>query len=115
MRPPGPGFTDANLRNPTATPAPHRTTTNADERTVILFARSLAKSLVLTRLPEFAQPFLRPYIDAADRLLQRFQKVKLFLSSSLATARPVLVVKQTNPRGRDRTSNQLPRSKTNEG
>jgi hypothetical protein len=85
--------------------------------TVILLARSLAKTLVLTRLPEFAQPFIKPYIAAADRLLQRFQKVKLFqpLSSGLATARTVLVVKQTNPRGRDRTSNQLPRSKTNEG
>ena len=83
---------------------------------MILFARSLAKSLVRTRLPEFAQPFVKPYLAAADRLLQRFQKVKLFqpLASCLRAARPVLVVKQTNPRGRDRTSNQLPRSKTNE-
>lgn len=84
---------------------------------MILFARNLAKSLVFTRLPEFAQPFIKPYVAAADRLVQRFQKVKLFqpMVSSLAAARPVLVVKQTNPRGRDRTSNQLPRSKTNEG
>lgn len=82
---------------------------------MILFALSLARTLVLTRLPEFAQPYLKPYIDAADRLLQRVQKVKVLLSSCLASARPVLVVKQTNPRGRDRTSNQLPRSKTNEG
>jgi len=84
---------------------------------VILFARNLAKSLVRTRLPEFAHPFIKPYIAAADRLLQRVQKVKLFqpLTSCLAATRPVLIVKQTNPRGRDRTSNQLPRSKTNEG
>ncbi len=80
---------------------------------MILFARSLAKSLVLPRLPEFAQP----YVAAADRLLLRFQKVKLFqpLSSCFAMARPLLVVKRSNPRARDRTSNQLPRSKTNEG
>lgn len=78
-----------------------------------LLARSLAKSLLLTRLPELAQP----YVFAADRLLQRFQKVKLFqpMSACFATARPVLVAKRSNPRGRDRTSNQLPRSKTNEG
>lgn len=84
---------------------------------MILFARSLAKSLVFTRLPEFAQPYIKPYVAAADRLVQRFQKVKLFqpLASCLTTTRPALVVKQTNPRGRDRTSNQLPRSKTNEG
>lgn len=78
-----------------------------------LLARTLAKSLLLTRLPELAHP----YVKAADRLLQRVQKVKLFqpLSACLATARPVLVAKRSNPRGRDRTSNQLPRSKTNEG
>lgn len=80
---------------------------------MILLARNLAKTLVVTRLPEFALP----YVAAADRLLARVQKVKLFqpLSSCLAAARPALVVKRSNPRGRDRTSNQLPRSKTQEG
>lgn len=80
---------------------------------MILLARNLAKSLVVTRLPEFALP----YVAAADRLLARVQKVKLFqsLSSCLAATRPALAVKRSNPRGRDRTSNQLPRSKTQEG
>ena len=81
---------------------------------LFLLARTLARTLVMIRLPEFAQP----YVEAADRLLQRVQKVKVFqptVSPCVSMARPVLVVKRSNPRGRDRTSNQLPRSKTHEG
>lgn len=79
---------------------------------MILIARNFAKTFVLTRLPEF----LQPAVAMADRLIQRFQKVKLFQAvSRLALSRPILQVKRANPRGRGRTPKQLPRSKTAEG
>lgn len=79
---------------------------------MILVATNFAKSLVLTRLPEF----LQPAVALADRLIQRFQKVKILQSvSCLAQTRPLLVVKRANPHGRVRAHKQLPRSKTAEG
>jgi hypothetical protein len=79
---------------------------------VILVATNFAKSLVLTRLPEF----LQPAVEMADRLIQRFQKVKLFQAvSCLALTRPILAVKRANPHGRVRAHKQLPRSHTAEG
>ncbi len=79
---------------------------------MILVATHLARSLVLTRLPEFLQPALA----LADRLLRRIQKVKVFQAvSSLALTRPILAIKRPNPRGRVRAHKQLPRSKTAEG
>jgi len=94
---------------PSLAPAGRSGTTAGRRTDVILVARSFAKTFVLTRLPEFLQPALA----MADRLLQRFQKVKLFQSvSRLALSRPILAVKRANPRGRGRAPKQLPRSKT---
>jgi hypothetical protein len=76
---------------------------------VILVATHFAKSLVLTRLPEF----LQPAVVLADRLIQRFRKVKLFQAvSSVAQSRPVLAVQRVTPPGRVRAHKQLPRSNT---
>ncbi|MEM7049696.1 MAG: hypothetical protein AAF604_08555 [Acidobacteriota bacterium] len=76
---------------------------------MILFARNFAKTFVLTRLPEF----LQPAVAMADRLLQRFQKVKLFQTvSRIALHRPLLAVRVSNPHHTGRTHQQLPRSKT---
>jgi hypothetical protein len=79
---------------------------------MILVATHFAKSLVLTRLPEF----LQPAVALADRLIQRFQKVKTFQAvSCLALTRPLPAVRRSNPHGRVRSHKQLPRSKTAEG
>jgi hypothetical protein len=52
----------------------------------------------------------------ADRLLSRFQKVKILPTSSrVMMARPVLAVHHATPCGRGRIPQQLPRSKTHEG
>ena len=45
---------------------------------MILIARNFAKTFVLTRLPEFVQPA----VVKADRLLSRFQKVKILPTTS---------------------------------
>ena len=79
---------------------------------MILIARNFAKTLVLARLPEFLQPALA----MADRLLSRFQKVKILPTSTRVTlARPVLAERNATPCGRGRIPQQLPRSKTHKG
>lgn len=81
---------------------------------MILIARNFAKTFVLTRLPEF----LQPAVFMADRLLSRFQKVKIVQNTSrgVALSRPILAtVRHATPRGRGRIPQQLPRSKTHEG
>lgn len=79
---------------------------------MILIARNFAKTFVLTRLPEF----LQPAVVKADRLLSRFQKVKILPTTSrVMLARPVLAVHHATPCGRGRIPQQLPRSKTHEG
>lgn len=78
---------------------------------MILVARNLAKTLVLSRLPEFVQPA----VARADRLLSRL-KVKILTSTPrVAMARPIPAVLQATPCGRGRIPQQLPRSKTREG
>lgn len=79
---------------------------------MILVARNLAKTLVISRLPEFVQPA----VARADRLLSRLKKVKILTSTPrVAMARPTPAVLQATPCGRGRIPQQLPRSKTREG
>jgi hypothetical protein len=79
---------------------------------VLLSARKILLIHFLMRLPDF----VRPAVDAADRIVQRFLRRKLFgqLACTVLVKRAI-PPRRLNPRSRGRMIQRLPRSKTQEG
>lgn len=79
---------------------------------MLLSARKILLIHFLMRLPDF----VRPAIDAADRMVQRFVKEKIFAPvTAMALVKRPVPPRRRHARSRGRMPQRLPRSKTQEG
>ena len=79
---------------------------------MLLSARKILLIHFLMRLPDF----VRPAVDAADRIVQRFLESKLFSSvAAMAVINRPIRTRCFQARHRGRMPLRLPRSETHEG